>query len=78
MKNKYKIKFDNFFLNKMIGAAILGLLGFGATGIMKGSIAAAIQSYLGSVSSGSLFAALTSAAMTPWEGKNKNKYFFIW
>ena len=62
----------------MIGAAILGLLGFGATGIMKGSIAAAIQSYLGSVSSGSLFAALTSAAMTPWEGKNKNKCFFIW
>ena len=62
----------------MIGTAILGLLGFGATGIMKGSIAAAIQSYLGAVSSGSLFATLTSIAMTPWEGKNKNKYFFIW
>ncbi len=43
---------------------ILGLIGFGAAGIIKGSLAAAIQSSIGLVSAGSLFAKLTSIAMT--------------
>jgi len=42
---------------------ILGLLGFGALGIVKGSIAAAIQSSIGLVAAGSLFALLTSCGM---------------
>ena len=47
----------------MIGGFILGLLGFGATGIIKGSIAAAIQSWYGLIQAGSWFAKLTSIAM---------------
>ena len=47
----------------MIGGVILGVLGFGALGIIKGSIAASIQSYIGLVASGSLFAMLTSMGM---------------
>ena len=46
----------------MLGA-ILGLVGFGATGIIKGSIAAAIQSWYGLITAGSWFARLTSIAM---------------
>ena len=42
---------------------ILNLLGFGVKGIIKGSIAAAIQSWYGLVAAGSLFAKLTSAGM---------------
>ena len=42
---------------------ILGLVGFGASGIIKGSIAAYIQSLIGLVPAGSLFATLTSIAM---------------
>ena len=42
---------------------ILGLLGFGVLGIVKGSIAAGIQSTIGLVTAGSLFALLTSLGM---------------
>ena len=45
--------------------AILGLIGFGAKGIVKGSIAALYQSTLVAVKAGSLFARLTSMAMKP-------------
>jgi hypothetical protein len=48
----------------MIGQIILNIIGFGAKGIIKGSIAAAIQSYYGLVAAGSLFAKLTSRAMS--------------
>ena len=41
----------------------LSLVGFGAKGIIKGSIAAAIQSYYGLITAGSWFAKLTSLAM---------------
>ena len=41
----------------------LSLVGFGANGIIKGSIAAAIQSYYGLITAGSWFAKLTSLAM---------------
>ncbi len=44
---------------------LLGLIGFGAKGIIKGSMAAAIQSWYVVVSAGSLFAKLTSMAMKP-------------
>ena len=50
------------FLNKMI-KAILGLIGFGAKGIIKGSLAALYQSSIVVVKAGSLFAKLTSMAM---------------
>ena len=42
---------------------ILNLVGFAATGIIKGSIAAFIQSCYGLVKAGSWFAKLTSIAM---------------
>ena len=48
----------------MIVGFLLGLAGFGATGIIKGSLAAAIQSWYGLVAAGSWFAKLTSIAMT--------------
>ena len=44
--------------------AILRLIGFGAAGIIKGSIAAAIQSWYGLITVGSWFARLTSIAMS--------------
>ena len=47
----------------MIGGFILGLVGFGATGIIKGSVAASIQSCYGLIKAGSWFARLTSIAM---------------
>ena len=50
----------------MIGGLILGLLGFGVLGIIKGSIAASIQSCIGAVAAGSLFAKLTSMGMRRW------------
>lgn len=40
------------------------LLGFGSIGIVGGSIAASIQSLIGNVPAGSLFAHLTSLGMT--------------
>lgn len=43
--------------------AILGALGFGAVGPVAGSIAAGWQASMGSVTAGSLFAFLQSAAM---------------
>lgn len=43
--------------------AILGAMGFSAVGPVAGSIAAGWQALLGSVTSGSLFAFLQSAAM---------------
>jgi hypothetical protein len=50
-----------------IALAALGAVGFGPVGIVGGSIAATIQSvfYGGAVASGSVFALLTSFAMTP-------------
>ncbi len=42
---------------------ILKLIGFGTLGIIKGSIAAMIQSWLVVVKAGSLFAQLTSLGM---------------
>jgi len=42
---------------------ILKLIGFGTLGIVKGSIAAMIQSWLVIVKAGSLFANLTSLGM---------------
>lgn len=42
---------------------VLRVLGFGARGIIKGSIAALIQSSYGLVKAGSWFAKLTSIAM---------------
>ena len=52
-----------FFLKKMFGP-ILGLIGFTASGITKGSLAALIQSWYGLVPKGSFFAKLTSTAMS--------------
>ena len=43
---------------------ILGIIGFGAKGIIKGSIAALIQSKMILVTAGSVFAKLTSFAMS--------------
>ncbi len=40
------------------------VLGFGAAGIVGGSIAAGIQAGIGNVAAGSIFAGLTSAGMT--------------
>ena len=55
----------------MIGGGIIGAagvipiaLGFGATGIAAGSIAAGIQSSIGAVTAGSTFATMTSLGMT--------------
>ncbi|KAI1746473.1 hypothetical protein F4782DRAFT_536438 [Xylaria castorea] len=42
-------------------APVLGAAGFGANGIVAGSVAAGVQSSIGSVGAGSLFATLTSA-----------------
>ena len=47
----------------MVLGFVLNLLGFGVKGIIKGSIAAGIQSWYGLVVAGSLFAKLTSAGM---------------
>ena len=43
---------------------ILNLVGFGVKGVIKGSIAAAIQSSYGLITAGSWFAKLTSIAMS--------------
>ena len=42
---------------------LLSLIGFGAKGIIKGTIAAGVQSSYGLVKAGSWFAKLTSLAM---------------
>ncbi len=47
----------------MIGF-VLKLIGFGAQGVIKGSIAALIQSWMVVVKAGSIFARLTSLAMS--------------
>ena len=44
--------------------AIPILIGFGPTGIIGSSIAATIQSFIGNVSAGSIFATMTSMGMT--------------
>ncbi len=44
--------------------SILGLIGFGSSGITKGSIAAKMQSWYGAVPKGSIFAKLTSIGMS--------------
>ena len=55
----------------MIGGLVIGALGiipmaigFGTTGIVAGSIAAATQSSIGAVTAGSTFATMTSLGMT--------------
>ncbi len=52
----------------LIFSCFLKLLGFGAAGIIKGSLAAFWQSYLGFVSAGTIFAFLTSFAMRRGSG----------
>ncbi|KAK4188261.1 hypothetical protein QBC35DRAFT_496690 [Podospora australis] len=47
----------------LVFTPVLAAFGFGASGIVGGSIAAAAQSAMGSVAAGSLFATLQSAAM---------------
>jgi Interferon-induced 6-16 family len=47
-----------------LGGTALSAAGFGATGIVSGSIAAGIQATVGGVAAGSLFAALQSAGAT--------------
>ena len=47
------------------GVALLPItLGFGTTGIVAGSVAAATQSSIGAVAAGSTFATMTSLGMT--------------
>ncbi|KAI0448816.1 hypothetical protein F5B21DRAFT_496331 [Xylaria acuta] len=46
----------------LVAAPVLGLVGFGANGIVGGSIAAGVQSGIGSVVAPSIFATLQSAA----------------
>ena len=55
----------------MIGGGVIGAvgiipmpIGFGTTGIVAGSIAAATQSSIGAVTAGSTFATMTSLGMT--------------
>ena len=66
---------SNFWKKVGIGAAITGgviagvallpiTLGFGTTGIVAGSVAAGIQSVIGNVAAGSVFAVCTSLGMT--------------
>ncbi|WXC62739.1 hypothetical protein SNK03_008569 [Fusarium graminearum] len=46
----------------IVAGPILGALGFGAAGVAAGSTAAGVQSGIGSVAAGSLFATLQSAS----------------
>ncbi|KAI0103218.1 hypothetical protein GGR51DRAFT_561902 [Nemania sp. FL0031] len=46
----------------MVAAPVLGVAGFGANGIVAGSVAAGVQSSIGNVIAPSVFAALQSAA----------------
>lgn len=46
------------------GAAFPIVIGFGTAGIAAGSIAAGIQSAIGNIAAGSLFASMTSVGMT--------------
>ena len=66
---------NNIVKKVTVGVAITGgtvafistvpiLLGFGTGGIVAGSVAAGIQSLIGNVAAGSLFASLTSLGMT--------------
>ena len=66
---------SNFWKKVGIGAAITGgviagvallpiTLGFGTSGIVAGSVAAGIQSVIGNVAAGSVFAVCTSLGMT--------------
>ena len=59
--NDRKLSKEKIF--NVIILVILGAIGFGAKGIIKGSAAAFIQSCYGLVKAGSWFAKLTSAAM---------------
>ena len=47
-----------------IGSGTIAAMGFGPTGIVAGSIAAGIQSGIGPVAAGSVFAALQSAGQS--------------
>ncbi|KAM7216266.1 hypothetical protein V8F06_008385 [Rhypophila decipiens] len=47
----------------LVTAPLLGLAGFGSSGIVGGSMAAGIQAGIGNVVAGSTFATLTSAGM---------------
>ena len=66
---------SNFWKKVGIGAAVAGgviagvalipiTLGFGGAGIVAGSVAAGIQSVIGNVAAGSVFAVCTSLGMT--------------
>ncbi|KAG6816151.1 hypothetical protein H0H93_008482, partial [Arthromyces matolae] len=50
-------------LTPLLAAPILGLVGFGAAGPVAGTMAAAIQSGMGSIAAGSPFALAQSIAM---------------
>ena len=60
--SEYISTFNKLFYIMAFGF-VLNLLGFGVKGIIKGSIAAGIQSWYGLVAAGSLFAKLTAAGM---------------
>ncbi|KAK4549233.1 hypothetical protein LTR36_007691 [Oleoguttula mirabilis] len=49
------------FAPSLIYGPVLGLMGFGSGGVVAGSAAAGVQSSIGAVSAGSVFALLTSA-----------------
>ncbi|KAI0786759.1 hypothetical protein C8Q75DRAFT_808275 [Abortiporus biennis] len=51
------------FLSPLLVGGVLQAIGFGAAGIIAGSIAATSQSAIGNVVAGSLFATLQSIAM---------------
>lgn len=50
---------------------VLGLLGFSSAGVVAGSIAAGVQSMIGNVAAGSIFAALQSAGAVGLAGTTK-------
>ena len=53
-----------YYISNKMFESILGLIGFGSSGIIKGSIAAKMQSWYGAVPKGSIFAKLTSIGMS--------------
>ncbi|KAI8960643.1 hypothetical protein F5Y11DRAFT_329014 [Daldinia sp. FL1419] len=56
----------------LIAGPVLGVLGFGANGIVGGSIAAGIQSGIGNVAAGGVFATLQSAGMAGYGAATVN------
>ena len=67
MKNSKKIMLIGGII---VGVALIPIgLGFGTIGIAAGSIAAGIQSSIGAVTAGSIFATMTSLGMTGFFAK---------